>query len=152
MLELKKLCDAFEELSAVERAALMAEKSLVVLAKLHELSFPLSDPIDMLVGFVIGACTADGKINEKEYLMIYPALVRTFGDDFDFASVKSAFRCEREGQKAIADYTEKMLRILHMLDEGLKWDVIMLCLCIVSSDGRITWKERRYIRRLCESD
>lgn len=148
MLEFKKLCDEFEALSPVERGLLLTEQSVVVLAKLHALGFPLGDPSAILAGFVVGSVTADGKINEQEYLMIYPALVRVFGDDFDFASVKEAFHRDREGRRAVAAYTEAMMSLLHALDDSLKEEVLLLCLAIVSIDGHVSRREKRYIQRL----
>lgn len=150
MFEFKKLCNAYEKLTTAERGILLAEKSAAVFTRLAGLSIPGMDPIDILAGFIIGSVIADGKINEAEYLLIYPSLVRTFGDDFDFISIKESFRCSMEGKKRIADYTEEMLYILGFLDEELKWDVITLCLCVTSIDGKITLKEKRYLRRLCE--
>lgn len=149
MFEFKKVCDAYERLSPRERRLLLVEKSAVVLARLHNLSIPGVDPVDVLAGFLVGSVTADGKINEKEYLMIYPALVRTFGDDFDFASIKESFR-RKDDRKMVAEYTQEMLYLLGFMDEDLKWDIIILCLCVTSVDNRITLKEKRYLRRLCD--
>lgn len=152
MLEFKKLCDAFERLSSAERALLLAEKSVTVLARLHSLSVAHSDTSEILAGFVIGSAVSDGKLNEKEYLMIYPALVRVFGSGFDFNSVKASFCQSRGARRSIEEYTTAMLSLLGCLDEELKWEFIMLCLCIVSVDGKITPREKRYIRRLCEAE
>lgn len=151
MLEFKRVCNAYEKMSAIERGILLTQKAAVVLASLEELSLPGVDPVSTLAGFIVGSVTADGKINEKEYLLIYPALVKVFGDAFDFATLKNSFRRNEDGKKLVADYTEEMLHILSLMDEELKWNVIMLCLCIASIDGKITLKEKRYIRRLCET-
>lgn len=151
MFEFKKICDDFEELSAIERGILFAEKSASVLAGLHALFIPEIKPIDVLAGFIIGSVTADGKINETEYLLIYPALVKLFGEDFDFISIKESFRRDKGRKKALDDYTEGMVYILSLLDDDLKCDVITLCLCVTSLDRKITLREKRYIRRLCEA-
>ena len=81
MLELKKLCKEFENLSTVERTACLADCSLRVLGKLTTLDIPGVDPVDSLVSFILGATVADGELDEKEYLLIYPTLVHTFGAD-----------------------------------------------------------------------
>lgn len=149
MLEFKKLCDAYEQLTAAEKGLLLTEKSVAVLARLHRLSLPGVDPVAALAGFVIGSVTADGKINEPEYLLIYPALVCAFGEDFDFGAVKASFRVDGDGKKKIEEYTQGMLEILGALDEELRNDVITLCLCVTAIDGKISGREKRYIRRLC---
>lgn len=141
--------DTFEKLSAGERGLFLAERSAAILAGLREISVPGVEPVTVLARFLVGSAAADGRINEKEYLMIYPALVRTFGEDFDFASIKGAFRHER-ARKPLADYVEEMRRVFDALDEALQWDVVILCLCVVSVDGKVAPREKRYIRRLCE--
>lgn len=151
MLEFKKLCDSFERLTPAERGILLSEKSITILARLHSVSLPGMDPIAVLAGFVIGSSAADGRLNEKEYLMMYPALVRVFGDDFDFNSVKESFRWDIDGRRTIIRHTEDMIKLLDLLDDELKYDIIMLCLCIVSIDGKVRLKEKRYIWRLCEA-
>lgn len=151
MFEFKKLCDAYEELSTVEKGLLLADKSVTVLAKLQYLDIPEIDPVTALAGFIIGSVAADGKINEKEYLLIYPSLVRAFGDDFDFAAVKESFRRDSDGRKMISDYTEEMIRVLGFLDEELRCDVITLCLCVAAIDGKVSLKEKNYIKRLCRA-
>lgn len=150
MFEFKKLCDAYEELTAVEKGLLLTEKSVKLMAKLHYLDIPGIDPITALAGFIVGSVTADGRINEQEYLLIYPALVHTFGDDFDFGAIKDCFD-ELNGGKMVAEYTEEMIRVLDFLDEDLKNDVITLCLCVVAIDGKVSLKEKRYIKRLCRA-
>lgn len=151
MFEFKKLCDTFEKMSVAERELLLMKKSAVVLAKFQH--FFVSDlcATDILVGFIIGSVIADGHINETEYLLIYPALARVFGDDFDFISIKESFQCHPDQKKVLADYHQKMVHILSFMDDELKQDVITLCLCITSVDGKISLKEKKYICRLCEA-
>lgn len=151
ILEWKKVFDSFEKLSAVERRHLLEEKSIAVLEELHSLRIPGLAPEDILAGFMIGSVVADGKIKESEYLLIYPALVRTFGADYDFITVKRSFLKNRDGMKIIETYTDQMLTILRFSDENLKQDVITLCLCVMSVDGKISLKEKRYLRTLFEA-
>lgn len=147
MFEFNRLCNAFEELSPVEKGLILTERSVAILAHLHALNIPGIDPVDALAGFLIGSVAADGRVNEQEYLLIYPALVRVFGDSFDFAGIKAAFR-DASGRKMLTSYTEEMLRVFAFLDESLKNDVITLCLCVTAIDGRVSLKEKRYLRRL----
>lgn len=148
MFEFNRLCTAFEELTPVEKGLILTERSVSILARLSALDIPGIDPVDALAGFLIGSVAADGRINEQEYLLIYPALVRVFGDRFDFSSIKAAFR-DASGRKALASYNMDMLRVFAFLDDSLKNDVITLCLRVMAIDGRVSLKEKRYIRRLC---
>lgn len=150
MFEFKKLCDAYESLSPIEKGIILTEKSVKILAKLHYLDIPELDPVSALVGFIMGSVVADGKVNEQEYLLIYPALVKAFGSDFDFALIKESFRKDADGRKMITEYTREMIAIMDLLDEDLKADVITLCLCVTAIDGKVSLKEKRYINRLCD--
>lgn len=148
MFEFTKLCKEFEKMSAIERGAIIAEKSLVVMAKLKLLDVPEIDPVETLATFIVGAVAADGKLDEREYLLIYPALVRAFGEDFDFATVKAVFECDKSVHKEIHDYTADLLTVLSFADESFREDVVTLCLAIVTVDNKITLKERKYIKKL----
>lgn len=148
MLELKKLCKEFENLSTVERTACLADCSLRVLGKLTTLDIPEVDPVGSLVSFILGATVADGELDEKEYLLIYPTLVHTFGADFDFASVKESFKKDKDGRKMVKQYTQNLVAVLSLVDESVVTDVIMLCLCVLSVDGKVTLKERNYLKKL----
>lgn len=151
MFEFTKLCNSFENLNVVERGAILAEKSVKVLGKLKLMAVPGIDPVETLSGFIIGSVVADGRLNEQEYLLIYPALLKAFGDDFDFASVKSAFAKNRDGRKAVRVYTESLLSLLADIDEDFREDIVTLCLCVVTVDGKISFREKNYIRRLCKA-
>lgn len=150
MFEFAKVCREYEKLSTLERTALLTGKSVKILAKLNDLDLPAVDSVHTLAGFILGAIVADGKVNEQEYLLMYPALLTVFGDGFDFESVKESFRQDRDGRKAIGQYNEELLSLLVLADESLREDIIMLCLCVVSVDGKISVSEKRYIRKLCE--
>lgn len=149
MFELSKLCREYESLSAGERVALLTGKSVEVLAKLNRLNLPGVDLARTLAGFILGSVVADGRVNEQEYLLMYPALLRVFGDSFDFESIKESFRKDRDGRNAIKQYTQEMLSFLALADDSLQEDIVMLCLCVASIDNRISLRERRYIRQLC---
>ena len=148
MFEFTKLCNTFEKMSALERGAVIAEKSVKVLARLKLLDIPGVDPVETLAAFIIGGVVADGKLDEREYLLIYPALVRAFGDDFDFASIKAEFEGDKSVHKEIRDYTGDLLTVLAFVDDEIREDVVALCLAVVTIDGKISLKERKYIKKL----
>ena len=149
MFELSKLCNAYERATSAERAVLLREKSSSIIHVLGNMSIPgISDPIKALAGFIVGSVAFDGKVNEMEYFIMYPALVHVFGEDFDFASLKRAFRSERDVRKIVNDYKDKMVSILDFLDDEMKWEVITLCLAVFAVDGKVSLKEKLYIRRL----
>ena len=148
MFEFTKLCNAFEKMSALERGAVIAEKSVKVIAKLKLLAVPGVDPVETLATFIVGGVAADGKLDEREYLLIYPSLVKAFGEDFDFATVKAEFEGDKQTHKEIRDYTRDLLTVLSLVDDSIREDVVALCLAVVTVDGKISLKERKYIKKL----
>ncbi len=150
MFEFKKVCDDYEQLSVIERSALLVSKSVSVLAKLEEASVPGIDSVETLATFILGSIVSDGKVNEQEYILMYPALVKVFGSDFDFESIKQLFATNFAERKQMREYTQNLIRILDLLDEDIRRDVIIICLCVTSMDGRISLRERTYIKQLCK--
>lgn len=41
--------------------------------------------------------------------------------------------------------------LLSLTNSDMKRDIIMLCLCIVSVDGKVSLREKYYIRQLCDA-
>lgn len=151
MFEFTKLCNEFEKLSPVERGAMLAAKTVKVLAKLHAYETDEFDPVVALAAFIVGSVAADGVIDEKEYLLIYPSLVAAFGEDFDYESVKGIFKENKFVKKAVHDYTEDLMKVLADDDDEMREDLVCLCLCVMSVDGKITLKEKNYIKRLIKA-
>lgn len=147
MFDFLKLCNKFEKLSALERAALLGEKSVKVIAGLRGMGADGTEAVNAFASFLIGSVVCDGNLNEVEYLLIYPSLVRIFGEDFDYSSIKSAFK-GAEGKKLVKECVKRMEDIFAALDEDMRRDVFALCLCAVAIDGKISFKERMYLRRL----
>ena len=148
MFEFNKVMKDYESLNAIERGLMLTEKSVSILAKLSALDIDGIDPVETLASFIIGSVVADGKLHEKEYLLIYPALVEVFGSDFDYESIKKEFEADKDGRKDIAGYTTDLLRVLGTVDETLYEDVIILCLCVVTIDGKVSLREKNYVKRL----
>lgn len=147
MFDFIKLCNRFEKMNAIERAAILADRSIGVIAGLKRLSHGDEDIANLLATFLVGAVACDGEINEMEYLLVYPSLVKIFGSDFDFESTKKCFK-SGDGKKAIKECTEALGEILSHGDDDLKADAVTLCLCAVSVDGKVTMKERSYVKKL----
>lgn len=148
MFEFNKVMKDYESLNAIERSLMLTEKSVSILAKLSVLDIDGIDPVETLASFIIGSVVADGKLHEKEYLLIYPALVKVFGSDFDYESIKKEFEADKDGRKDIAGYTTDLLRVLGTVDETLYEDVIILCLCVITIDGKVSLREKNYVKRL----
>lgn len=149
MFDFKKICTTVENLSEEERAALIMVEGKHVYDGLSELPFTAYNPVDALTVFIIGAIVSDGVLDETEYSMILPSLERAFGKNVDYESLKSAFKSKRAIEK-IDEYVSALMKIVSAKNEDLVSDIVTLCLLVVSIDGKVTPKERRYVRRLCK--
>lgn len=150
MFEFKKLCNELEKLNSIERGALLSERSISVVKGLKALDLPL-DPVKTLVAFIMGSAVSDGLFSEKDYLYIYPSLVKAFGNDFDFMSAKQALQFAKDVKKVIAQDTKDLMSVIAACDNELAKQIVELCLLVTSVDGKISLKEKRYIRQLCKA-
>lgn len=148
MFDFAKICNQVENLSPVERGALIVSESATIVKKFEEISVTALNPIDALATFIIGAVMADGEIDEKELLLIYPSLVKAFGDDFDFEKIKKTLN-GKQGKTLLNEYVSALMTIISTADASLQADIVTLCLLVVAIDNKINARERRYIRQLC---
>ena len=149
MFEFQALCSEVEALTPAARAALIAEKSVAVVDGLRALNLPV-DPIEILASFVVGSVVSDGSISEKDYLNIHPALEQAFGELCDLAGIARTFKVSRDVRKEIENDTRELIAILGEADETLGADIVLLCLLVTSVDGKVSLKEKRYIKQLCK--
>lgn len=148
MKEFNQLCKLCEELDPLEYGAIITEKTLKIIPALNAIT---EDPVQtstMLAAFMIASVYADGKLDESEYVMMLPMLRLFFGADFNFEDAKALikeFRPEGKELKKIVDY---LVDVIGELDEDLKDDIVMVCLLVCAIDGKITMKEKNYIKQL----
>ena len=107
------------------------------------------DPVETLILFIMGSVVSDGAFGERDYLFIYPSLVKAFGKDFDLMLAKQTLQTAKDIKKEIAKHANDMMSVIAECDENLASDIVTLCLLTTSVDGKITLKEKRYIRRIC---
>lgn len=148
MFEYIEKCKKFEKLSTFERFALLANKSLIITNKLSELGLNVNDSLSLIATFILGSIVSDGEVNEKEFLLMYPALLRTFGDNFDFDSIKEAFQNDFKTRNELKNYLKDILSLLNSVSDELKEDIIDICFAIVTIDGKLSLKERIYMKKL----
>ena len=148
MFEYIEKCKKFEKLSTFDRFALLANKSLIITNKLSELGLNVNESLSLIATFILGSIVSDGEVNEKEFLLMYPALLRTFGDNFDFDSIKEAFQNDFKTRNELKNYLKDILSLLNSVSNELKEDIIDICFAIVTIDGKLSLKERIYMRKL----
>lgn len=148
MKEFDRLCKIAEELEPVEYASVIADKALKIIPALNEIT---EDPVHtsaMLASFLIASVYADGKLDESEYLLLLPMLRLFFGADFDYEDAKKAVKAFRPEGKELKETVDYLVDVLGEISEELKDDIVIVCLLICAIDGKITRKEKNYIKQL----
>ncbi len=148
MTAFNRLCKDVEKLNPPEYGAVITDKTLKIIPALHNLTEDYETTAGMMASFMIASVYADGKLDESEYILMLPMLKLFFGADFDFEAAKTTvklFRPEGNELKRVVDY---LVDVLGEVDEELKNDIITVCLLICAVDGKITLREKRYIKQL----
>lgn len=148
MNEFNKLCKQVEKLDPVDYAAIIIEKTAKIMPALRVLTDNPAESVGLFASFLIASVCADGKLDESEYLLILPALKLCFGEDFDYESAKAVVKAFKPEGKEIKKVVDGVVDLLGMISENLKDDVIILCLLICAVDGKVSLKEKNFIKQL----
>lgn len=149
MKEFNELCKLVEDLSPEEYAVFLAEKSAKLIPVLDEITDGSgTNGTAALATFVLASVCADGKLDEAEYLFMYPMLKIFFGENYDYEGAKASLKMLKPEVKALKKLVDKDVDLLGQIDEELKADVIAVCLLICAVDGKISLKEKNYIKQL----
>lgn len=142
MVDFQKLCDEYENLTFPQRVKDLADKSIKVFSRLSAMDIDLAAAKKTLAAFILGSIVNDGELNEMQYLLMYPSLMRVFGERYDFSDVKSLFESNLE------DNELQMLKLLSLVDDDVRRDIIAICIMVINVDGKIPSEEKQYIKKL----
>lgn len=148
MKDFNELCRSVEELSPLEYAAVLGRTSLKIMPAIRAFSEDGRTCAEVLAAFVIASVYADGKLDESEYLLLAPLLKAFFGEDFDFEDAKKLAKEWRKEGRAVKKEVDYLVDFLGTLSEELKGDIIFACLLMCAVDGKVSLKEKAYIRQL----
>ena len=110
--------------------------------------FRKSDPIMTYAAFLIGSTAVDGGVNEREYLLMYPRLTHVFGTEYNLSALKNSYKRGLACWKTLKKNVAAMQSLLPRMDDELKNGTLLLTLCVLSPRGRISLKDRVYLRSL----
>ncbi|MFQ7078877.1 MAG: TerB family tellurite resistance protein [Coriobacteriales bacterium] len=148
MKDFNELCRSVEELSPLEYAAVLGRTSLKIMPAIRAFSEDGRTCAEVLAAFVIASVYADGKLDESEYLLMAPLFKAFFGEDFDFEDAKKLAKEWRKEGRAVKKEVDYLVDFLGTLSEELKGDIIFACLLMCAVDGKVSLKEKAYIRQL----
>ena len=148
MSEFDRLCKEFENIEYEEYALLLREKSMKVLPALSVITQNGLSGIEIFGSFITAAVVADGKLAEEEYNLLYPMLTMFFGENLDYEGCKKAVSEMAQENKELKKLTNEMVDVLGILSKDLKEDIIIICMIICAVDGKISLREKLWIKQL----
>lgn len=148
MKSFNELCKYAEELNPVEYAAIVTEKSIKILPALNRVTGNAVETAGLFASFLMASIYADGKLDQAEYDLMLPMLRLLFGSEFDYDAAKALARTFRPEGRELKKAVENIVGVLGEVDEDLKSDIILVSLLICAIDGKITVREKNYIKQL----
>jgi len=148
MKDFDLLCKEAEELDFLEYNVMLMQLGARVKPALRQLTDDPAEVNGMLAMFLIASVYADGKLDEAEYEMMLPLLESFFGEEVDFEEAKEMVKAFKPEGKELMKLMDSIVDMLGQLSEDLKDDLITICLLICAVDGKVSAKEKRYIKQL----
>ena len=148
MKEFDCICKEFEQMGALSYGATLAAKSVKVLPALHAIMGDGADGATVFATFIFGAIAADNRLSEEEYALIYPLLHAFFGDEVNYEICKAAVRMMKPASRELKKCVKEMADVFGALSDELKEDIIVICLLICAVDGKVSRKEKSWIKKL----
>lgn len=148
MKEFNELCKEFEEMDVLSYGACLAAKSIQIVPALATIMEDGMSGVSVFATFILGAIAADGRLSEEEYALCYPLLHAFFGEKLDYEVCKRAVRYLRPESRELKKAAKEMIRVFGEVSEELKDDIILVCMMICAIDGKISLKEKNWIKKL----
>ena len=151
MSDFDRLCKEFEKMDPLTYSAVIKEKSVGILTALSTITKNGMDGMTIYADFILCSIAADGKLSKEEFSVLQPSLCLLMGKDVTYEDARSMFK--ELGLDRSKDYKEVMdlmVDILGLVSQELKDDIITVCMMVCAIDGKISFREKRWIRRLIE--
>lgn len=148
MKEFNRLCKEFEEMDAGKYGVILDELASRIIPALAVITNDGLRGELIFARFLMGAVVSDGKLSENEYMFMEPTLRRFFGDSVDFEYVKTLIKENKTAGKELKNEVDCMVDTLGLLSEDLKNDIVTVCLMVCAVDGKVSMKEKRWIKQL----
>lgn len=148
MREFDELCKEVENLDVLTYGEVLADKASRIIPELDTILEDEIDAVSVFATFILGSIVADGKISEEEYMLMYPLLHTFFGDYIDYEGCKEIAKAFKAENKELKQYLDYMLDIFDIVSDSLKEDIVTVCLLICAVDGKISLKEKNWIKQL----
>ncbi len=151
MSSFNDLCKLMESLDPATYGKVMVEKTADVLVGLKGITCDGLDALAIYTDFVLCAVAADGKLSEEEFQLVKPVLDLIAGADVSYEEAKAIFKAAGlDKPKEYKAAMDKTVDLLGLVSPQLKDDIILVCMLICAVDGKISFKEKRWIKKLID--
>ena len=148
MFEFEKVCREVEKMDVLTYTAELAEVSQHVIEGLENIELDGIEAMAVYAGLIFGAVVSDGKLDEAEFVLIKPMLDVAVGYDFSFEEAKALLKYFKKDSKEYKQYVDAVVDLFGEIDDDLKTDIVTVCLLICGIDGKISAKEKRWLKQL----
>ena len=138
----------FTAMCCARRRASFCPLLKIVLPALEEAAGSRERAETIFAAFIIASVYADGTLDAAEYMLLLPHLRDAFGEGFGFEEVKAVIETSKKEGKAVLDFADALCDWFGVLSEDLKDELVLLSLLLCAVDGKVSKKERKYIKRL----
>ena len=138
----------FENIDIDTYAAVLTEKAMKLIPALSAFSEDGLSGVEIFASFIYGAIAADGKLSEDEYAFIYPLLHTFFGDSVNYEDAKRAFSSLSKEHKELKNIVDDMVDLIGCFSDEMKADIILVAMLICAVDGKISQREKNWIKKL----
>ncbi len=139
MFEFEKMCKKYESLSFEELREIVVQESATILPALDALE---GDGLSAFILFIATACAASGELELGEYKLFEEITGVTVSYEDALAIVDAA-----KGKDA-QETVNGIVDLFGVLDEDVKYSMVMFCLAFCAANGRIDMREKKFIRLL----
>ncbi len=151
MSSFNDLCKLMESLDPATYGQVMVEKTADVLIGLRGITCDGLDALAIYTDFILCSVAADGKLSEEEFLLVKPVLDLVAGADVSYEDAKAIFKAAGlDKPKEYKDAMDKTVDLLGLVSPQLKDDIILVCMLVCAVDGKISFKEKRWIKKLID--
>lgn len=148
MVTFNDICKQFENLDSTTYTALLLDRSARILPALAAITENEEDGVMIFANFILGAIAADGKLSEEEYLVTEPLLKAFFGESLNYETCRDQVATMRKETRVLKKSVDQMVDLLGLVSEELKSDIVLVCMLICAVDGKISHKEKTWIKQL----
>ncbi len=147
-IKLKKFCKECVKLEVFRRNTLILKKTADILDVFRTHSDNRAiNPSNALTAIIMNAAIVDGVYNDKKMQSLFPFLIKAAGGQQEFRMLKLAYLNTAQGLEQLNKYTASLLKIINDRDKELEIDILKLSILIMSSNGKVSRKERAHLIR-----